>query len=84
MAFDQLSQNFILIFVALTRKALLGFNSLSSGKCNCDHKLGIFQFIFCEIGLTWIPQDLADDKSMLVQVLAWKQQVAYQIDYNLI
>ena len=30
--------------------------------------------ISCEIALTWKPQDLTDDKSRLVQVMAWCHQ----------
>ena len=30
--------------------------------------------IFCEIVLTWAPQDLTDDNSTLVQVMAWCHQ----------
>ena len=33
---------------------------------------------FCEIALTWKPQDLTDDKSTLVQVMAWCRQATSQ------
>ena len=55
------------------------FNSLVPDRCGCNLKLGIFKFtskvnilsISCEIALRWMPQEFTDDKSTLVQVMAW-------------
>ena len=57
-------------------------NSLAPGGSGCDSKNGIFNLILL-IGifisshgnaLRWMPQDLTDDKSTLVQVMAWCRQ----------
>ena len=56
------------------------FNPLAPGRCKL--KLVIFKLksrlnilsISCEITLRWIQQDLIDDKSALVQVMAWCHQ----------
>ena len=55
-------------------------NSLAPGRCGYNPKL-IFFFkiitrldiwnISCEIALRWMPQNTFDDKSTLVQVMAW-------------
>ena len=54
-------------------------NSLATGRSRCDSKIGIFNLLLL-IGIfrsshdnasRWMPQDLADDKSTLVQVMAW-------------
>ena len=58
------------------------FNSLAPGRCGCYLKLVIFKLvsrinilsISCEIVLRWTPQDVTDDKSTLVQVMAWCHQ----------
>ena len=55
------------------------FNSLAPGRCSWNLKSVIFKVILridissisCEIALMSMPQDLIDDKSTLVQVLAW-------------
>ena len=56
------------------------FNSLAPGRSECDSKNVIFNLVFLLIGifrssqdtaLRWMPQDLTDDKSTLVQVMAW-------------
>ena len=69
-----LSQN-----VSLT---ISGFNSLAPGGCEYDPKsvifnhvllIGIFRFSH-DNALRWMPQDLTDDKSTLVQVMAWYRQ----------
>ena len=52
------------------------------GRCGCNVKLVIFKLIpridalsiSCEIALMWMPQDLTDDLSILVQVMAWCRQ----------
>ena len=57
-------------------------NSLAPGRCGCYLKLVVFKLvsrinilsISCEIVLRWTPQDLTDDKSTLVQVMAWCRQ----------
>ena len=58
------------------------FNSLAPGRCGCYLKLVIFKLvsrinimsISCKIVLRWTPLDLTDDKSTLVQVIAWCRQ----------
>ena len=60
----------------------LKFNSLDPGKFEWNFSYVIFKHILviddrgisCEIALTWKPQDLTDDKSTLVQVMAWCHQ----------
>ena len=62
----------------------LCLNSFSSGRCGCNNKLMIFKLmsridiwsISCEIALRWMPQDLINKKSTLVQVMAWCRQAA--------
>ena len=57
-------------------------NSLSAGRCISnfeniisDHTLQInFMSISCEIALRWIPANLTNGKSTLVQVIAWCRQ----------
>ena len=57
-------------------------NTLAPGRCGCNLKLVIFKHtsrvdilsISCEIALRWMPQDFTDDKSTLVQVMAWCRQ----------
>ena len=57
-------------------------NSLAPGKFELNFRHAIFKRILviddwgisCEIALTWKPQDLTDDKSTLVQVMAWCRQ----------
>ena len=54
-------------------------NLLVPGRCRCNLKLVIFKLmsrvdilsISCEIALRWMPQDITDDKSTLVQVMGW-------------
>ena len=55
------------------------FNSLAPGRSECDSKNVIFNLVLL-IGIFrsshdnacwWVPQDLTDDKSTLVQVMAW-------------
>ena len=57
-------------------------NSLAPGRPRCHFKTAIFNFILL-IGiftsskynaLRWMPRDLTDDKSTLVQVMAWCRQ----------
>ena len=57
-------------------------NSLAPGRSECNSKNRIFNFdlligIFRssrDNALRWMPQDLNDDKSTLVQVMAWCRQ----------
>ena len=57
-------------------------NSLAPGRSECDSKNGIFNlvlliFVFIsshDNALCWMPQDLTDYKSTLVQVMAWCRQ----------
>ena len=57
-------------------------NSLVPGRSQCDLKtvifnlallIGIFKSSYDNV-LRWMPQDLTDDKSTLVQVMAWCRQ----------
>ena len=58
------------------------FNSLAPGKFEWNFRYSIFQIISvidgwvisCELALRWISLDLTDDKSTLVQVMAWCRQ----------
>ena len=58
------------------------FNSLAPGKFECNFRDLIFQIISvingwvisCELALRWMSLDLTDDKSTLVQVMAWCRQ----------
>ena len=59
-------------------------NSLAPGRCwNCFTCVFLKLFLWidilsssCEIGLRWLPQKPTDDKSTLVQVMAWCRQAA--------
>ena len=61
-----------------------GVNSLTPGRSECDSKNGIFNLVLLigifrsshDSALRWMPQDLPDDKSALVQVMAWCRQAA--------
>ena len=58
------------------------FNSLAPGKCQFNFRQVMFKLILVngswgisyEIALRWMPLDVADDKSTLVQVMAWCRQ----------
>ena len=60
----------------------LTFNSLAPGRSRCDSKIEIFNLVLLigifrsshDNALWWMPQDLTDDKSTLVQVMAWCRQ----------
>ena len=60
------------------------FNSLASGRPRCHFKTAIFNLVLLigiftlskDNALRWMPWDLTDDKSTLVQVLAWCHQAA--------
>ena len=57
-------------------------NSLAPGRSECDSKNVIFNLVLLigisrsshDNALQWMPQDLTDDKSTLVQVMAWCRQ----------
>ena len=61
---------------------LLGINSLAPGRFQFNFRWVIFKLtsvngcwgISFEIALRWMPLDLTDDKSTLVQVMAWCRQ----------
>ena len=58
------------------------FNSLAPGRFGCDSKSVIFNLVWLidifrsshDNALWWMPQDLTDDNSTLVQVMAWCRQ----------
>ena len=60
----------------------LYFNSLAPGRSWCNIRNVIFNLALligvfkssCENVLRWMPQDLTDDESTLVQVIAWCRQ----------
>ena len=60
----------------------MGINSLAPGRSECDSKNWIFNFVSLIVifrashdnALRWMPQDLTDDKSTLVQVMTWCRQ----------
>ena len=57
-------------------------NSLAPGRFQFNFRKVIFKLtlvnggwgISCQIALRWMPEDLPDDKSTLVQVMAWCRQ----------
>ena len=57
-------------------------NSLAPGRSGCNFKSVIFNLILLigilrssnDNALRWMPQDFTDDKSILVQVMAWCRQ----------
>ena len=61
---------------------ILAIDSLAPGRPGCHFKTAIFNFVLLigiftssnDNALRWIPGDLADDKSTLVQVMAWCRQ----------
>ena len=58
------------------------FNSLATGRFGSDFKKLIFNFVLLigilrslyDNALRWMPQSITDDKSTLVQVMAWCRQ----------
>ena len=58
------------------------FNSLAPGRSECNSKNVIFNLVLLigifrsshDNALRWMPQDLTDDNSTLVQVMAWCRQ----------
>ena len=76
---------YIIIFVwciDLMLGSCCAVNSLAPGKSGCDSKNGIFNLVlligifrsFHNNALRWMSEDLNDDKSTLVQVMAWGNQ----------
>ena len=65
-----------------TQPGHLCFNSLAPGRSECDSKNVIFNLVLLigifrsshDNALRWMPQDLTDDKSTFVQVMAWCRQ----------
>ena len=63
-------------------KSIIFINSLAPGKFKWNFRQVIFKMnsvidgwgISCEFPLTWMSLDLTDDKSTLVQVMAWCRQ----------
>ena len=61
---------------------ITGVNSLAPGRSGYDSKNWIFNLVLLisffrsshDNALRWMPQDLTDDKSTLVQVMAWCRQ----------
>ena len=59
-----------------------GINSLAPGRPGCQFKTAIFNLVLLigiftsskENALIWMPWDLTDDKSTVVQVMAWCHQ----------
>ena len=70
------------VFVYQLIDNLCSLKSLAPGRWGCNIKLIIFKLISRidimgvsgEFALRWMPQDLADDWSTLVQVMAWCRQ----------
>ena len=60
----------------------LTLNPLAPGRSECNSRNGIFNLVLLigmfrsshDNALRWMPQDLTDDKSTLVQVMAWCHQ----------
>ena len=70
----------VLIYIILNHDWQHLFNSLTTGRCYNNFKSIIsthmlwIKFMSTEIPLTWMSQNAFDDKSTLVQVMAWCQQ----------
>ena len=70
------------ICIFLHTKVAHVFNSLAPGRSECDYKNGIFNLVLLTVifrsshdnALQWMPQELTDDKSTLVQVMVWCRQ----------
>ena len=71
------------IIVRLYSCCLYAVNSLAPGRPRCHFKTAIFNLVLLigiftsskDNALRWMPRDLTDDKSTLVQVMAWCHQV---------
>ena len=70
------------ITLQVINSSTLSLNSLTPGRSECDSKNAIFNLVLLtgifrssyDNALRWMPQDLTDDKSTLVQVMAWCRQ----------
>ena len=69
------------LFLILTLSFIIDVNSLAPGRCGSKFKSVIFETIqnssldtCCEIALKWMLQNLTNEKSTLVQVMAWCRQ----------
>ena len=71
-----------LLIHALVSVDILLVNSLAPGRFECNFEHVKFKLIlvidgwgiFCEVALIWMSLDFTDDKSTLVQVMAWCRQ----------
>ena len=71
-----------ILFPLATYYYTIVFNSLASGRSECNSENLFFNLILLigifrsshDNALWWMPQDLTDDKSTLVQVMAWCRQ----------
>ena len=69
-------------FYGTNLSVLQRFNSLAPGRSECESKNVIFNLVLLigifrsshDKALRWMPQDLTDDESTLVQVMAWCRQ----------
>ena len=70
----------------------LSVNSLAPGRPGCHFKTAIFNLVLLigiftsskDNALRWMPRDLSDDKSTLVQVTAWCQQAITWANVDLV
>ena len=76
----RLSQHFCYFYSNMI-KVLLRFNSLAPGRSGCNFEKVVFKLalLICifksyDNVARWIPQELTDNKSTLVQVMAWCHQ----------
>ena len=79
---DNLSQQMMVTNYPVLVPFVALINSLAPGRSECDSKNVIFSLVLLigifrsthDNALWWMPQDLTDDKSILVQVMAWCHQ----------
>ena len=72
----------IWLLIAYTYSKALYLNSLAPGRSECDSKNVIFNLVLLisifrschDNALQWMPKNLTDDKSTLIQVMAWCRQ----------
>ena len=72
----------VVLYIAVAPQIYPKINSLAPGKFEWNFRHVIFKQILviddwgisCEIALTWKPKDLANNRSKLVQVMAWCRQ----------
>ena len=72
-----------MVFIRVTKSFLIpAIKSLVPGRCGSNFKIVIYEHILliqimstsCEITLRGMPENMCDDKSTLVQVVAWCHQ----------